>query len=76
MSVHNYNHVKNSVAVQRGKNLVGVALIQALSVTETGLSVVPEETNYKWHADIANWPDCKEERKSIAQQLATKATVE
>lgn len=33
------------------------------------LELVPEESQYKWHADITNWPEEKARRTTIAKEL-------
>ncbi|MCL5049555.1 MAG: hypothetical protein M1473_03335 [Firmicutes bacterium] len=37
------------------------------------LKVVPEESQFKWHADIINWPADKHEQKAICLELSKKA---
>ncbi len=76
MSVEEYNEKKEVVAKVRAKPIKAVALISASSVLKANLQIEPEETEHKWHADLINWPENKEERKSIAQALARVACVE
>lgn len=73
MSVEEYNEKKEVVARVRAKPIKAVALLSVSSVLETNLQIEPEETEHKWHADLINWPENKEERKSIAQALAKAA---
>jgi hypothetical protein len=59
------------------------ALITASNVREIPVAdskdtmdIVPEETHYKWHADIVNWPNTKDECKLLAIELANAAKLE
>jgi hypothetical protein len=56
------------------KNLHGRADIQALNILETNLQINPDNIPTR-HANIVGWPELKEERKSIAQELAAKASL-
>ena len=56
------------------KNLHGRADIQALNILENNLQIEPDNTPPR-HADIIGWPELKEEQKSIAQELAAKASL-
>lgn len=76
MSLVEYNDKKIAVARAREKPIKAVALISVSSVFDAKLQVEPEETEHKWHADIINWPENKDERKSIAQALAKAACLE
>lgn len=76
MSPDEYNSKKAVVAKVRAKPIKAVALIRASSVLEAKLQINPEETEHRWHAGLINWPENKEERKSIAQILANAAYVE
>ena len=60
----------------RPKNIKVVALVKVNDVLQNDLQVNPEETDYRWHANIEGWPDSKEERKAIAQELARIAIFE
>ena len=56
------------------ENVYGFANIIASAVYKTHLDVDPDN-NPPRHADIVQWPQEKSERKSIAQELAAKATL-
>ena len=56
------------------KNLHGRADIRALNILETNLQINPDNIPPR-HASIIGWPELKEERKSIAQELAAKASL-
>ncbi len=76
MSADEYDEKKGTIANLRGKSLKAAALIKVSSVLDSKLRVEPEEEEHRWHADLINWPVDKEERKSIAQDLAYAARVE
>lgn len=56
------------------RNLHGRADIQALNILVNNLQIDPDNTPPR-HASIIGWPELKEERKSIAQELAAKASL-
>jgi hypothetical protein len=56
------------------RNLHGRADIQALNILQINLQINPDNTPPR-HANIVGWPELKEERKSIAQELAAKASL-
>ncbi len=56
------------------RNLQGRADFQALNILEINLQINPDNTPPR-HANIIGWPELKEERKSIAQELAAKASL-
>jgi hypothetical protein len=56
------------------RNLHGRADIKALNILENGLKINPDDTPPR-HANIIGWPELKEEQKSIAQELAAKASL-
>jgi hypothetical protein len=56
------------------RNLHGRADIQASNILDNNLRVNPDNTPPR-HANIIGWPELKEERKSIAQELAAKASL-
>ena len=56
------------------KNLHGRADIQALNILGISLQINPDNIPPR-HANIIGWPELKEERKSIAQELAAKASL-
>ena len=58
--------------MNRPRNLHGRADIQAFNILEINLQINPDNTPPR-HASIIGWPELKEERKSIAQELAAKA---
>lgn len=51
------------------------AILKAASIDQVAekhhrpLTLVPEESHYKWHADISNWPEEKALRVTIAKEL-------
>jgi len=55
-------------------NLHGRADIQALNIFDSNLQIEPDNIPPR-HANIIGWPELKEERKSIAQELAAKASL-
>lgn len=68
-----------SKKVIKAAALVGVSDVQSVSIPgtkgKTTLSIVPEESDFRWHADIINWPEEKEKQKSIAIELAKMANL-
>jgi len=54
--------------------LHGRADIQARFILKMGLQIDPDDTPPR-HANIFGWPELKEERKSMAQELAAKAAL-
>ena len=56
------------------KNLHGRADIQALNISNSNLQIDPDNKPRR-HANIIGWPELKEEQKSIAQELAAKASL-
>jgi hypothetical protein len=54
--------------------LYGRADIKVLTVTTNGLSIDPDNKPRR-HANVIGWPPEKEEQKSIALELANKATL-
>jgi len=56
------------------RNLRGRADILALNILENNLQIEPDNIPPR-HADIVGWPELKEEQKSIAQELAAKASL-
>ena len=56
------------------RHLRGRADIQALRILENNLQIDPDNTPPR-HANIIGWPELKEEQKSIAQELAAKASL-
>jgi hypothetical protein len=60
--------------MNQSRNLHGRADIQALNIWENNLHIDPDNTPLR-HANIIGWPELKEERKSIAQELAAKASL-
>ena len=55
-------------------NLHGRADIQALNILGNNLQIEPDNTPPR-HANIIGWPELKEEQKSMAQELAAKASL-
>jgi hypothetical protein len=56
------------------RNLHGRADIQALKISQINLQINPDNTP-PIHANKVGWLELKEERKSIAQELAAKASL-
>lgn len=81
-----FERVRDTLAQRRtqrsGQTHKATALIDLADVLSTGLQVVPEESEFKWHADIAGWPDdanppeAKARQKELAGVLAQSARVE
>ena len=61
------------VARIRGKPLFGRADIRVFNVLSKSLVVVPTNPPPIRHADIVGWPENKDHRISIAQELAAEA---
>jgi len=55
-------------------NLHGRADILALNILDSNLQIEPDNTPPR-HANIIGWPELKEKQKSIAQELAAKASL-
>lgn len=58
----------------QARNLYGRADNQALNILENNLQIDPDNKPRR-HANITGWPELKEEQKSIAQELAAKASL-
>lgn len=55
------------------KPIAGIARILQDYLTELGLKAIPEESEYKWHADVIGWPEKHTGKASlIAIKLAEK----
>lgn len=76
MTLEYYGNIKEKVAQARGREIKAAALVSVSDVVQTGVQVNPEETLYLWHADIEAWPATKDEKMSVAQQIAAKAVLE
>jgi len=63
------------VVPQRPESLVGRADLLAEIVYRHQLTILPDEDLQSRHADIAGWPQDKDEKMSIAQALAEGARV-
>ena len=61
------------VARMRGKSLLGRADIRVFNILSKSLVVVPTDPPPIRHADIVGWPEDKDQRISIAQELAADA---
>jgi hypothetical protein len=60
--------------INKPTNLHGRADIQALNILGNNLQIEPDNTPPR-HANIIGWPELKEKRISIAQELAAKASL-
>ncbi len=76
MTSDDYESVKIGVAQTRGRKLKSTCLASVSQVVERDVKLAPEETDYKWHADIHGWPESKDDRKAIAQEIALKAKLD
>lgn len=76
MTDQEYKDTKLKVETERGRKMKGTALVDVATVMESGVAVKPEESQYRWHADIEGWPLEKDEAMAIAQQIAARAEVE
>ena len=65
----------NDVAPLRNGTLKGRAEVEELSVEQVGLKVIPDRKDHPLHANIEGWPNEKEERMRIRQDLASLATL-
>lgn len=63
------------VAARRGDPLRGRGDFLAKNVRDSDLKLVPEPTDHPRHGNLEGWPEAKEDRKSIAQDLALAATL-
>ncbi len=61
------------VARMRGKPLLGRADIRVFNILSKALVVAPTDPPPIRHADIVGWPEDKDQRISIAQELAAEA---
>lgn len=61
------------VARMRGSPLLGRADIRVFNILSKSLVVVPTDPPPIRHADIVGWPEDKDQRISIAQELAAEA---
>lgn len=77
MSAEEYVNAKTTCELRRApKSWKGTGLIEANDAIESGLKVEPEESEFKWHADLINWPTEKSAQMLIAKKIAEKAKVE
>lgn len=76
MTSEEYKQIKLMVSKLRQQRLKGAGVILAGDITSSSVDLQPEESEFKWHADIVSWPESKEEQKSIAQELANKCKAE
>lgn len=72
-----YSAVKQKVESVRRSRMKATALIEASKISgirvagnQNILSVKPEESEHKWHANILGWPDNKQAQKAFAIKLA------
>lgn len=66
--------IGNNVAKRISKNLYGKGDVNVSDVRSLDLQIAPTPSPPR-HADIIGWPEEKSEQKSIAQQLASQATL-
>ena len=67
--------IGNSVAAQSGRALYGRADVKSAAVMAVSLSINPAPcSNNPNHANIIGWPQEKSAQKSLAQQIAAKAS--
>lgn len=52
------------------KKLQAESVAHVTDVRKLGLEVEPEESDFKWHADIVDWPEEKQKRMALAKELA------
>ena len=77
-----YPNLKQKIESVRKSTLKGSALLKTSDVTgitilgKKNLLVDPEETRYKWHANIIGWPTDKPTQKEFAIRLAQKSRLE
>ncbi|MDO9319336.1 MAG: hypothetical protein Q7V56_14190 [Gammaproteobacteria bacterium] len=75
MDSSEYQSIKEKVLTQRRKINSGcsikvTAIVSLESIRQTGLQLNPEESEYRWHADIEGWPSHDDESKSKTKELA------
>jgi len=56
------------------RSMHGRADIEAVNILKNNLQIDPDNTPPR-HANIIGWPELKEEQKSIAQEIAAKASL-
>jgi len=63
------------VAGPSGRTLRARGDTSAVTISKTGLEIVPETTPHHLHANIVNWPTEKDEQKMLAVEIANEATL-
>jgi hypothetical protein len=77
MTPEDYDSIKGTVAHQRNKEIKATALLNIDAIpSKLAISIEPEESQHKLHANITGWPAEKHAQKQIAQQLAIISTKE
>jgi hypothetical protein len=62
--------IGRTVSAQRRKILHGRAEVSMFTISEVGLTVVPDPRPHPLHANIINWPSEKSEQKLMAIKVA------
>ncbi|MBL4868722.1 MAG: hypothetical protein JKY67_20355 [Pseudomonadales bacterium] len=70
MTDEEFQGTRGKVENLRKRNIKGEALNFVYEVTCQGLEVDPEETDFKWHADIVNWPLEKQKQIMLALEIS------
>lgn len=71
-----YADIRDEVARRSKRTTKGAALAEASVPIDAGLGVEPEESAFRWHADVVLWPEEKHEQKALAQAIAETAVLE
>lgn len=72
-----YPKTKTIISKERDKSIKAVALLKVLDSHEAdNITIEPEESKHKWHANIIGWPSEKNERMQLAQILAAQSSLE
>ncbi len=77
MAYSEYEASQQHVSAIKGKDIKAIAVINNdLIPSDLGLGVVPEESDFDWHANIVGWPSEKHEQKLIAQKLSALSMID
>lgn len=78
MSAESIGYARLSVGEKRNKKYKASACLSVSDIKGKGLNVNPEETDYRWHADIEGWPafSSKDEMKMFAIEMVKIARLE
>lgn len=73
-------HIRSKVSEARRKQCKATTYISVSDILATllksstcRLNVIASERQYRWHADILNWPGTQQDRMAFSQKLAKKS---